>query len=290
MQRIRKLLREPLVHFLLIGAVLFLVFGLTRPGGANASNRIVVNASEVEQLGAQFTRTWMRPPTDGELAGLVREYVRDEVYYREALAMGLDRDDPIIRRRLRQKLEFILEDLTAEQAPGDAVLEAFLQAHPDRFRMEPRISFQQVYLNPDRHSDPVADARQMLARLNGGASPDSVGDPSMLQYDYEQATTSDIARSFGDKFAQDVSRLQPGGWTGPVYSGLGAHLVRVTGRQDERLPQLDEVRDKVEREWMAQRRQELKDTTYNRLLENYQVVIEPRPDGANAASPGQVGR
>jgi len=287
MQRVRELLREPLVHFLLIGAALFLVFGLARQGTGSASNRIVVSASEVEQLSAQFTRTWMRPPTDDELAGLVREYVRDEVYYREALAMGLDRDDPIIRRRLRQKLEFILEDLTAEQVPGDAVLAEFMRGHPDRFRIEPKISFEQVYLNPDRHPDPVVDADKMLARLQAGASPETVGDPTMLQNRYDQATTRDIARSFGDEFAVQVAALQPGEWVGPIYSGLGAHLVKVTRREAERTPRLDEVRDQVEREWMAQRRQELKDLTYHRLLENYEVVIEPPSDAKGGKTTGQ---
>ena len=294
MKRMQKLLREPLVHFLLIGAVLFLSFGLTQQRSGNASDRIIVSASEVEQLTAQFSRTWMRPPTADELTGLVREYVRDEVYSREALAMGLDRDDPMIRRRLRQKLEFMLEDLTAEEAPGDAVLTAYMQAHPDKFRVEPRVSFLQVYLNPDKHPDPAVEARKMLVRLDAGASPEEVGDPTVLQYDYAQSTTSDIANLFGEKFAEEVSRLQPGGWTGPIYSGLGAHLVKVTGRQAGRLPELDEVRGQVEREWMAQRRQELKDITYNRLMENYQVVIEPEtaagPDGAGGMAPAQTRR
>jgi hypothetical protein len=289
MQRLRALLREPLVHFLLIGAALFLAFGLTRQHSGSASGRIVVSGREVEQLSAQFARTWMRPPTDDEVQGLVREYVRDEVYYREALAMGLDRDDPIIRRRLRQKLEFILEDLTAEEPPGDATLEAYMQAHLERFQVQPRISFRQLYINPDRHPDPAAAARTMLARLDAGASPESLGDPTMLPYDFAEATTSDISRQFGEKFAGEVSALQPGGWVGPIYSGLGAHLVRVGERQEGRLPALEEVRDQVEREWLAQRRQELKDATYNRLLQNYQVVIEPVRTGEDKGAPPAQG-
>ena len=192
-----------------------MVFGLTQQPGGKVSNRIVVDASQVEQLRAQFARTWLRPPTQQELDGLVANFVRDEVYYREALAMGLDQNDGMVRRRMRQKLEFIFEDLSAEE-PGDAVLQDFLQRHPDRFRIEPEASFRQAYLNPDRHQDLDADAAVMLERLKAGAAPESVGDPTMLPYEYTLATQSEIARSFGgtdgykyvngvlDKLAADV--------------------------------------------------------------------------------------
>ena len=285
-----RLFREPLLHFLLIGAALFLLFGLTQGSGSRTTNRIVVSPSQVEELAAQFSRTWMRPPTKDEIAGLIANHVRDEVYYREALAMGLDQNDLIIRRRMRQKLEFLLEDLSAENAPSDEALTVFLRKHPEKFRVEPQISFRQLYLNPDKRKDPAADAKSMLASLRKGAAPESVGDPTMIPFEYTQATPSEITRSFGNEFAQEVVQLSPGNWTGPVYSGLGAHLVLVTERKEGRLPELAEVRAEVEREYFAQRRQELKDKAYKKLLEGYQVIIEAPKTAGNMGNGSKQAR
>jgi hypothetical protein len=163
MSRVQVLLREPLVHFLLIGTALFLTLGLTQEQGGDASNRILVDAGRVEQWVARSRRTWLRPPTKKELAGLVESHVRDEVYYREALAMGLGRNDRMVRQRMRQKLEFILEDLSIEQAPSDEVLATYLGANADRFRTEPRLTFSQVYLNPDQPRDLAAKATRVCA-------------------------------------------------------------------------------------------------------------------------------
>jgi len=284
----KKLWREPLVHFLLIGAVLFLAFDLTQDKRPDAASRILVDPSQVEQLSAQFKRTWLRPPTEAEVAGLIESYVRDEVYYREALAMGLDQNDPQVRRRMRLKLEFLLEDLTAAEPPDDEVLSAYLQQHPDRFRIEPRLTVRQVYLNRDRRPDLEGDAERILADLRAGVAPDTLGDRSMFPDVQTDVSTSEIARTFGKTFAQEVMTLEPGAWSGPLYSGLGAHLVLVTGRTEARLPALAEVRAKVEREYLAQRRQQLKDLAYRKLREGYEVIIEPatapvNPAGAVAA-------
>lgn len=283
MSQIKRLWREPIVHFLLIGAALFLVFGLKQGPGPRARNRIVVDASQVDQLTAQFTRTWMRPPTAAELKGLIASYVRDEVYYREALAMGLDQDDPVIRQRMRQKLEFLLEDLAAED-PSDEELTAFLQAHPDRFRSGPRISFEQRFLDPEKHRDLLADAKDMLAQLSAGAAPDSIGDPTLLPREFNLATQADIGSAFGELFASEVGKLEPGAWTGPIYSGLGGHLVRVTERREGHLPELAAIRAQVEGAYLAQRRQQLSEAAYQRLLETYEVVIEPAASGSAAGA------
>lgn len=282
----RKLWREPLVHFLVIGAGLFLAFGFTQDKRTEAPNRIVVDAGQVEQLAAQFRRTWLRPPTEEELAGLIESHVRDEVYYREALAMGLDRNDPQVRRRMRLKLEFLLEDLTAEEPPGDEVLSAYLEQHPERFRIEPQVSFRQVYLNVDRRLDPAADAERMLAELRAGVAAETLGDPTMLPDEQTAVSGGEIARTFGEEFAQDVMSLEPGAWSGPLYSGLGAHLVLVTERREGRLPELAEVRAEVEREYLAQRRRELKDLAYLKLREGYEVIVVPAK--AQAGTTGAV--
>jgi hypothetical protein len=274
MNWIKKTFREPLFHFLLIGAALFLVYHYTNRTAGDQLNRIIVTPAQVEQLKARFSRTWVRPPTQEEQAGLIESHVRDEVYYREAVAMGLDQNDPTIRQRMRMKLEFLLEDLSVVGEISDAALREFLQLHPDKFRLEPRVSVRQIYLDPDKHQDVEAGARDLLGSLTQGAEPEEAGDSTMLPYEILQASQSVIARSFGEDFAQQVVALAPGGWVGPVYSRFGAHLVMIDDRRDARLPQLSEVRDQVEREYLALRRQEMKDGTYQRLRAGYEVVIE----------------
>jgi hypothetical protein len=274
MNNIKRLWREPLVHFLLIGAALFLFYGLTREQGSEAPNRIVVNSGQVEQLAANFKRTWMRPPTEDEVAALVENHVREEVFYREALAMGLDQNDPLVRRRMRMKLEFILEDLSSQDVT-DEVLTTFLQQHPDKFRTEAQVSFQQVYLYLDKRKDLASDVKKLLASLNGGAAPESLGDPTMVPSEYSLATQSEIARSFGERFAQDVVKLIPGDWTGPVYSPYGGHLLKVSERVEARQPELADIRALVKREYLVQRRKQQKNLAYQKLREGYQVTIEP---------------
>jgi hypothetical protein len=274
MSSLKALSREPLVHFLLIGAVLFTAFGLRQEEGSAAPNRILVDAGQVEQLAARFKRTRLRPPTDIELAALIEGRIREEVYYRQALDMGLDQDDAVMRQRMRQKLEFLLEDLSDQSAPGDEQLIQFMQRHPQKFREEPRLSFTQVFLNPDKHQDLAVDAMQLLTRLNNGAPPATEGDRTLLGQEYLLATQHEITRVFGDSFAQQIVVLQPGEWTGPLYSTYGGHLVRVSAKQEEHFPVLAEIRKQVERDYMTERRQELKDITYRKLREGYEIIIE----------------
>ena len=275
----RTIWREPLVHFLVIGALLFLAYELNRSPEQDAQKRILVSASQVLQLRVRFERTWMRSPSDAEMAGLVDSFVRDEVYFREALAMGLDKSDPLIRRRMRQKLEFLLEDLSAEIDPEDAELTAFLQAHADKFRTEPRVSFRQVYLNPEAHHDLAAAAGRMLPRLQAGGDPETLGDATLLADSFTLAPQNVIARSFGNTFAEEIVSMAPGGWEGPIYSGLGAHLVLVSERMAGRLPELAEVRIEVTRVYLGQRRQALMDCAYKILLAVYEVVVVSAPSG-----------
>ena len=283
MKNIKNLWREPLVHFLLIGAALFMFYDLTREQSSEAPNRIVLSSGQVEQLAANFKRTWMRSPTEAELASLVENYVREEVFYREALAMGLDQSDPVVRQRMRLKLEFLLEDLSSEEVT-DEVLLGYLQEHPDKFRTQPQVSFQQLYLNPDRRADLVAEAETVLTSLNGGAVPESLGDPTLVPYEYKLATQSEIERSLGERFARDVIALVPSDdWMGPVYSAYGGHLLKVSTRVDARLPDLAEIRALVEREYLAQRRKELKNLAYAKLREGYDVTIEPFESSQGAA-------
>ena len=275
---ITRWLREPIVHFLALGALLFAV-SHWRGGSGSASNRIVITPGQMDSLVATFTRTWQRPPTEAELKGLVDDYVRDELATREAAALGLDRDDTVIRRRLRQKLEFLVEDSVDEAPVTDAELEAWLEGHPDQFRAEPEVAFRQVYLSADRRGDSVErDAKKLLEKLSGAGTDVAadVGDPSMLPRDVGRSTRSSIARDFGDSFADEVLKVEPGHWVGPVRSGYGLHLVFVNARQAERMPSLDEVRPLVERELLSARRRQQIDAKYAEMLSHYRVVIEQR--------------
>jgi len=284
--RLRAALREPLVHFLALGALLFLVFQWW--GGGPGSSRIVITPGQIDALVVGFTRTWQRPPTERELKGLIDDYVREEIAVREAMAAGLDRDDTVIRRRLRQKLEFVAED-TIDAAPvTDAELQAWLDAHPDQFRTEPEVSLRQVYVSVDRRGGSArGDAEALRARLTA-AGPDAaieaLGDRLMLPQEFERAPRSEIARLFGDRFADAVLDIEPGRWAGPVESGYGLHLVLVRDRVEGRLPSLDEVRPIVEREFLNDRRTRELDAMYDRLLERYRVTVERREADADAAT------
>ena len=272
--KFKNLWHEPLVHFLLIGAAIFVFYGLTRDVASEAPNRILVTQGQQEQLVANFNRTWLRAPSKDELAGLVDNYVREEVFYREAMAMGLDQDDPMVRRRMRMKLEFILEDLSSETV-ADADLAVFLQKHPEKFRAETQLSFQQVFLDPKKRKDIEADARELLTRLNNGTSANSVGDSTLSPYEYKLVTHRDITRSLGEGFADEIAELSPGDWTGPVYSAYGAHLLKVSERIEARLPALAEIRDLVQREYLVVLKQQQKDLVYEKLRDNYEVTVEP---------------
>jgi hypothetical protein len=279
----KKFLREPLVHFLLLGAALFGVWLWRKDAAGSDSGRILVTRARVEQLATGFARTWQRPPTQQELAGLIRDFVREEVCVQEAQKMGLDRDDTIIRRRLRQKFEFLTEDALEAAAPTDADLTAYMRAHPEPFRVEPRVAFRQVMFDPGRRGPSVeGDARKALARLNsGGAGVDfaALGDSRMLPSAVELSPQGDVARVFGKEFAAKVVLLPPGSWSGPIESGYGLHLVQVTERVEGRVPALTEVREAVAREWGAAERKERSEALYRKLLASYKVVVEtPAPD------------
>jgi len=272
-------LREPLVHFLLLGAALFLVDAWLRPAAVPAANtEIVVSEARIRSLAQNFSRTWQRPPTREELDGLVASHVREEVFYREAQALGLDRDDAIIRRRLQQKMEFVSEEAAALAPPTDDELTAYLKANADAFRTEPRATFSQVYLDPRKRGATFdADAKRLLEKLNApGASTDlaGLGDTLMLlDTHYENATQTDLARLFGADFADALVRQPTGRWVGPIPSGYGVHLVRVELLAPGGMPALADARPLVEREWANAKRQEVAKAFYDKLRAKYRITV-----------------
>jgi hypothetical protein len=276
----KSLLREPLVHFLLLGAALFALDAWLRPTSATAANtEIVVSEARIRNLAQNFARTWQRPPTREELAGLVESYVREEVMVREALALGLDRDDTIIRRRLQQKIEFISEEAAALAQPTDEELNAYLKANADAFRVEPRVTFSQIYLDPRKRTSTLdAEARRLLAVLNRGrAAPDpaELGDRlMMLEPRYEGESKAELVRLFGSEFAEALVRQPVGQWAGPIASGYGVHLVKVESLGAGGMPELAAVRPLVEREWANAKRQGLSKAFYDKLRAKYAIKVQ----------------
>jgi hypothetical protein len=268
-----RLLREPLVHFLVLGGVLFAIFGRGGSDAGVAGRQIIVSEADINRLAEGFSRTWHRPPAADELEAQIRDYIREEVLYRTALALGLDKDDTIIRRRLRQKMEFLFED--AVPPPQEADLRAHLEAHPEKFRTQPLISFRQIFVSQTRGATAEADARQILARLIGGAAgAANEGDPLLLSEGFNRTPLDRIAALFGDSFAQAVAQSAPGGWVGPLRSGYGLHLVLVTAVEPGKLPPFEQVRSAVEREWFAERRAAVQAAQYQSLLAGYGVIVQ----------------
>jgi hypothetical protein len=285
---LRRLLREPHVHFLVLGGLLFLYFD-RRDGSGPGSNRIVVTRGRIEHLASGFVRTWQRTPTDAELKALVDDYIKEEIATREALTLGLDRDDTVVRRRLRQKLEFLAEDTIEQAAPTDAQLQAWLDEHRATYQAEPRLALRQVYLSTQRRGPTTrSDAERLLERLRGSEPPaafDRLGDASLLPGSVPLGPVSEVSRIFGGDFARAIEALPAGQWSGPVTSPYGLHLVLVTERVAAAAPSLAEVRSLVERDFLAERRQAALHALYDGLLRKYRVTTEsPKPDKEPAAA------
>jgi len=272
-----KFLKEPLLHFLLLGALIFAVDRIVSDRDVNDPDEIIITQGKVQNLAAIFERTWQRPPTDKELEGLIKDYVREEVLYREALKLGVDQDDTIIRRRLRQKMEFLADDIAAQVEPTDAELQRYLEEHSDDFHIEPAFFFRHVYLNPDKHgSNLEAEVSRLLETLRKGDAQVDIsvlGDRTLLDNHHGDVTPTDIARAFGRSFAEAFVQLPVGEWSGPVTSGYGVHLVLIEKSTPGREPKLEEVRQQVMREWAHARRIESRERFYEELIGRYEITI-----------------
>lgn len=281
-KKITSLLKEPLLHFLLIGAALFLVYGWRSDpapvsGGqaGGSAEQIVLSWNGIEQINSQFVKIWQRPPTEEEQQELIEDFVRNEIYYREAVTIGLDRDDEVLKRRLRQKMEFIYEDINALAEPTDEDLMAFMQKHREKYLTDPQIAFRQVGVSEyKRGKRAETDARRFLEQLTAGADPDSVGDAMLLEPEVALSPLWEIKKQFGDEFGRSVLEITPGMWAGPIHSGFGLHLVYVEERQEIRLPDLAEVRETVKRDWLVEKQKEMKDAAYAKIRKRYSVSVE----------------
>jgi len=274
---VRELLKEPLLHFLILGALIFAAYGWIQRDQQSA-DEIVVTRSQQEHLVNMFSRTWQRPPIPQEYQGLLRDFIREEIAYREGAAMGLEQGDMIVRRRMRQKLELLTDKIVSFAEPTDADLQQYLDNYPDSFRLEPHLDLRQVYISLDKRStDADAYAIEMLEQLRNQPEVDwkAMGDSLPLPTEFDDARLGNLGRQFGSQFAASLLQLEQGEWTGPVHSGYGLHLVKIDNLTPARDPGLDEVRARVKIEWLNQRRRNATDELYQGLAEKYTIDIEP---------------
>ncbi len=290
---LRRAAREPLVHFVLLGAAMFVLFALVRKQADIEPDRIVVTPSQVKHLATGFTLTWRRPPNAEELKGLVSDYIREEVYYREAVALGLERDDSVIRRRLQQKMEFVAQDVGSLAEPTDADLQAFIDKHPQQFQREERYTFEQRFFNPQRHPATMdRDIQAALAELRRANADDTVsdiGDTFLLADHFDAIPAGEVVKLFGEDFASSVRAAAPGQWMGPVKSGYGLHLVRLVAKSGSQPVALGDagVRESVRTAWSSAQRARINEAYYQRLLSRYTVVVEEPaiPEGGGTKGP-----
>jgi hypothetical protein len=269
---IRRLAREPLTHFFAIGLAIFLIYGQLDRDSTTRLGVIVVDDARVTALVEGFRRTWKRPPTQYEFRSLLDAWVREEILYREGMTMRLDQDDPIVRRRIAQKMEFITDGLIMSTS-DDAELEAWLNAHPDDYRVAARYSLRQVFFDPVRHGEMLAGVMESarMALVNG--ERDGIGDSTLLPARLEDVAEFDIARTFGTDFATSIA-TQPGGqWVEPVVSGYGRHIVYIEHTEASRIPALEEIRSEVERDVMRARMEDANEAFYEALRQKYNVEI-----------------
>lgn len=273
-----RLLREPLFHFLLIGAGLFVVFALKtgKPAADPAGNEITVGAQQIEPLVAGFTRTWQRPPNPVELEGLVRDFIKEEVLYREALGMGLEKNDTVIRRRMAQKMEFLTGDVAALATPDEAALTKYFEANAAQYAEPPRVSFTHVYYSREKRGEKAeVDAKAGLAAVT--QRPEAamdLGDPSLLPGGFETTPLRDIRSQFGDAFAAALAALPLNQWQGPVASSYGVHLVQITARTEPERQDLARVRDAVVRDYQNTQREDLNLRTMEELKKRYRITVD----------------
>ena len=275
-----RLLKEPLIQFLLIGACIYGAYGLLAPPAEeDMDTTVIVDANRIGAFAAQWQSRWNRPPTRRELDGLIDTYVREEILYRQAVAMGLAEDDPVTRRRMAQRLEFLTNDLARLAEPAEGELEQYFQDNIALFTESDRLTFSQVFFDPDaRDESTLDDANAALAQLQTAGTPDpqtlQAGDQVMLPNYFELVSELETRKRLGAGFASTVMQLQPGTWHGPVLSGFGVHLVYVFTHEAAAAPTLAEVRPQVLEAWQSDQLEEFDKQFYQALKARYNIIIE----------------
>ena len=282
---LRDLLKKPAVHVAFLGLIVAAAILLAKgPPVTDASKRVVITGADLLQQRAAFMRTWQREPTAEELRGTLEQHIRQEVLYREALARGYDRDDLVVRLAMQQKMEFLAASQALQEPPSEEEIEAFFALRQERYRLPAVLSFSQIYLSSDRRGAGVEQAAiDLLARLRledpAPAALDSWGDPIMLETSYAGQSEREVGAAFGDVFAEAVVRLPIGEWQGPVSSGYGLHLVKVTEREESRLPEWREVAGRVISDMEFEAKAAARDQLYQEIAQKYEVVLDGQVRG-----------
>ncbi|MBC8010071.1 MAG: peptidyl-prolyl cis-trans isomerase [Burkholderiales bacterium] len=273
----KKLLREPLLHFLALGVVIFALNAWRDQARSPETEvrQIEVTAAVIDRLRAGYERQFGQAPNEVEMRGLVTAHIREEVFCREALALGLDRDDTIVRRRMAQKMEFLTGDLASVSVPDEASVRAFFEKNAERYSRPGQVSFRHVYFSKDkRGAKGEAAAREALAALAKGASDETLGDPFLHGFEFAKYEAHEITALFGGEFETGLGELPEGEWRGPVESSYGLHLVRVEARGVLQPAAFEAVRASVERDFNEERRSTANREIFEKLRERYQVTVD----------------
>jgi peptidyl-prolyl cis-trans isomerase C len=284
---VNRIIRKPLVHFLLLGTVLYLLYGFISDKIVEAidiERTITVTNGEIAMMEDSWQKQWNRPPTEEEREGLINAYIKEMVFYRVALEMGLDKNDVRVRRLLGQKLQFITNDLIKPEPPVDNELERYLKDNSERFTSPQRVTMTQIFFDPDkRENQTLVDAENAILILNkidiGSVNASEYGDRMMMQNYYPRKTESEIAKYFGSEFAKSVFELETNKWQGPILSGYGTHVVYLHDRQIPDTPNLNDIMEQVTWEWMNEKQQELNELYYKGLVDRFEIVIEKPETG-----------
>jgi peptidyl-prolyl cis-trans isomerase C len=278
--RLRRWSREPLLQFLLIGLALFVSYSVLHPKaeGASDSNEIVLTPDDLVQMSVTWLAQGRPPPTPEQMQNLIELKVREEVLSREAIALGLDKDDTIIKRRLAQKMEFLAEGASIEVEPSTDTLKAWFKDNQQRFALLPRVSFHHLYFSPDQHGERTHDVATKAFEQIAGKPGDSkdvaaLGDPFMYQDYYGDRSFDEMAKLFGLNFARALVNLRPGSWQGPVESGYGWHLAFVDSSVQGRVPAFEEIEPDIKAAWIGDQRTQAKTKVYETMRERYRVVL-----------------
>jgi peptidyl-prolyl cis-trans isomerase C len=289
---LRQGVREPLVHFLLIGAALFGIYSFLHRGqSANVNRQIVLTLDDLKQLDVSFVSQWHRQPTPEEFTGLVEGHIREEVLYREGLAMGLDKDDTIVKRRMAQKMEFLSEDVAAAHEPTTQELKDWFAKNGQKFALPNRATFRHLFFGFDRRGQNAQmDAFSALAKLSGKPEDsllgNSLADPFMFQDYYGDRAPDQLAKEFGPVFAEGLFKLKPGSWQGPIESGYGWHLIWIESIVPGRVPNFEEVEPDVKTAWLADQKAEQWRKAYAQMRAKYEVLVpKPPEEPASAQAP-----
>jgi hypothetical protein len=289
---LKHLFREPLLHFLLIGLALFAVYAYMHRGrfGVESSKQIVLSLDELGQMHTFFVSQWHREPTPAEFQAMVEDKVREEVLYREGLAMGLDKDDTIVKRRMAQKMQFIAEDVATAHEPSPSELRAWFDRNSSKFALPSRYSFRHLYFSPDkRGTNAQGNAAEALTKIAGQPEDSklavSLADRFMFQDYYRDRTPEALAKEFGPQFVVALEKVKPGSWQGPVESGYGWHLVFVDTVIPGRIPALEEIESDVKTAWLGEQKADAWQKAYSEMRAKYTVLLPAPPEKESASAP-----